>query len=232
MSRWTNLFTRKRVVILALLVLTAAAIYTWQVTRTRDPVVLTYCLKYGPLKGTEDPKKVQSMSSCLQTKTLKIPAAFGNVKVTDSWYELELAYPSMEPWRLVPWLDRSSTQKLTIALHGITSQTVHDIWSSSFLSISKPVHLTPIYGLEQYMQDSWGQRQFLLPLEPVPRVAIDCAYSLGSGKPEDLTLGCAGTSYTDWHLKLHYAYRRILLSEWRTVHAKVHTFIESLVVTP
>lgn len=241
MSRWTNPFTRKRVVILALLVLTAAAIYTWQVMRTRDPAILTYCLKYGPYKPNEDPHQVQPMSSCLETKTLKIPAAYYGVwlsgpgNLAPEATPIEVAYPSMQPWATVPWLEQSKTQKIEIQLEGVDYLTVAELWRLNFLGTLKPIHVAePLFGLNRYDSpygdNSWWSGMHLLPLEPTPRVKFTCS-------DKGLTLDpirtqCTGTTHTNWHFRVVYRSPRFLLPQWQGVHAKVIALVDSFVITP
>ena len=238
MSRWTNLFTRKRVVILALLVLTAAAIYTWQVTRTREPVVLTYCLRYGPYKPDEDPRQVQPMSSCVQTKTLKIPAAYYGVwssgpgSSPPSWFTLEAAYPSMKPWATVPWLEQSKTHKIDIQLEGVTSQTVRESFSNYFLGTPKPTHVVePLFGLDRFdLPDDW-YTMFLLPLEAEPRLHIGCGGPVWTTGQTPVGF-CVTKTRTNWQLKLIYFSPKYLLPQWQDMHNKVITLVDSFIVTP
>ena len=116
-------------------------------------------------------------------------------------------------------------------LHGLAVQTPQDLIATKFLGTPKPVHVAPVYGLDQYTLEGWGKRQLLWPMEPSPRLFIDCAYG---DDPNDLSGGnpyaCTTTSYTRWHLKVVHTHQRALIPEWRTVHAKVHAFVESLLV--
>jgi hypothetical protein len=236
LTRWSKSVVSRRQVILALLISTAAAIYAWRVFRTRAPAVLTYCMKYAPNTSTETAQKVQPERSFIETKTLKISAAYygsiievADAKASDV-QRLDVAYPSMKPWASVPWLKRSTTQKIEVELHGVTLQTVNDIFETHFLGTPKPVHMAPIYGLDQFVRHTWGQWQMLLPLEVAPRVILDCAYS-GSLKDET-RLKCSATTFTNWNFKVIYQHERILLAEWQNLHAKVTGLIESFVVSP
>lgn len=204
----------------ALVLAATIAAYPWM-NRQNPPVVLTYCVKY---EGPHPPL------TCVQTKKLNVPAAFGTKKVGNDWYELELVYPSMEPWTSLPWLERSNKEKLTIALRGVTTQTVQDIFAGYFLGTPKPVHLTPVYGLDQYLWQGWGKRQVLLPVESAPRFVMECAY--GDDLDGENPFACQSTSYTDGGLKLVYSHRRALIPDSLTVHSKVHARIESLVIVP
>lgn len=77
-----NIWPRKtRTKIMLALVVALVVIYTWQ-ANPREPTVVMYCTKY---RGTPPAR------ACVETKRLSIPAAFGNVTVADSLYELEFA---------------------------------------------------------------------------------------------------------------------------------------------
>ena len=228
-------------VMVALVVLTLAAIYIWQITRTRDPAVLTYCLKYAPLKPTEDPRRVQPMSSCVHTKTLKVPAAYYGVwygeptSSTPEWSPIEVAYPSMKPWATVPWSERSKTHKIEILLKGVDYFTVADLWKLNFLGTPKPIHVAePLFGLDRhdspYGDNSWWSGMYLLPLEPTPKVKFTC-YDKGIALKPDGTR-CSATTFTDWHFRVVYTSPRYLIPQWQVVHAEVIALVDSFIVTP
>ena len=209
--------------------------YGWATLANRDPAELTYCTKYGPDTTNEKPT-VTSKRLCMEFKKLKIPAiyygSFINVSDhhADNTQRLEVAYPSMKAWASVPWFERSGVKKIDIELVAVTPQTTLDNFRNYFLGNPKPVQHSPIYGLDQHIRETWGQWQTLLPLEAAPRVLLDCAYSVDSKDEE--RLGCSGTSYTDWQLQVIYRHKRFLISDWKEVHANVHTLIQSFVVTP
>jgi hypothetical protein len=149
----------------------------------------------------------------------------------------------MTPWRDVPWSAEKTTQKLTIDLRGRALHRVRDVYRSAFLPPPKAILMSPIYGLEQHVKATMPPEevkdipvekrsftQILLPLEPEPRVVMRCSYS---ADPKWTGIGtCLSFSSNQWDLDVTYRFDRASLPEWRTVHAKVMTFVDSLEVTP
>lgn len=202
----------------------------WWLNTLRDPVELNYCRKSINF-GTPQYK-------CLESKILRIPRIYYSGYPIDysdhlasGWQELEVAYPSMQPWHSVPLWQRWSTQKIEIVINGVTGQTVRDVFATYFLGHPKPSHVPDsLYGLDQYLEEPWHGYQYLLPLEANPRVFIHCAYN--GDLAYEQTFGCTDTTYTPWSLKLTLYHKRILLSQWADIHAKVQALIQSFVVTP
>lgn len=238
MSRWKRLFTRRPVVVAALLVTVAVAVYVWQVTRTRLPFVLTYCLKYAELKPLESQPQASSTFSCLATKTLKIPAIYygiWNSEPTNSvlgYPPLELAYPSMQPWATVPWFEQFKTHKLEIRLQGVTDQTVKESFGMRFLGTPKPIKVSQsLYGLNRFDIAGGWTSVLLIPVEDEPRLHIGCAGEISEKVTPTNTL-CVSTTRTDWKLGFQYEYPQDLLSRWVDIHRKVIALVDSFITTP
>ena len=90
------------VTLLAVLFVVGGLGYYWVQDSKRSPVELSYCGKSINF-GTPQ-------YQCIETLTLKIPRIYfplgGHFDYSqhkaDSWHELEVAYPSMQPWHSVP----------------------------------------------------------------------------------------------------------------------------------
>lgn len=153
----------------------------------RGPVELNYCTN-GINYGTP---QVQ----CTEYKTLMIPWIYYSGYPTGRQYpvtkkmqelvviramqNLEVAYPSMQPWNSVPLWQRWNTQKIEIDFEGgsLTSQTPRDVFDIYFLGTPKPSHVPgSLYGLDQYLDEPWRGFQYFLPLEPNPRAFVRCGY--------------------------------------------------------
>ena len=224
--------------IAAVLLLSATAVYVWQITRTRDPAVLTYCLKYAPLKPTEDPRRVQPMSSCVQTKTLKVPAAYYGVwdsgpgTLSPEYANLEVAYPSMKPWVEEPWLEQSRSQKIKIRLGRIGTQSVRDSFKQYFWGTPKPRHVPePLFGLDRFDLPQGWYTMFLIPLEAEPRVHFGCGGAVWAADKAPTGL-CDSQTQTNWELQITYSSPKSLLPQWPDVHAKIISLVDSFVVNP
>lgn len=233
MRFWLRRQRRKIILVLAL-ALTSA--FIWKTNRSQ-PTLLDYCLKYeGQLP----------IKTCIKTKNLLIPAEFGNIDISDDWKEVEVAYPSMRPWRSLSRAERNGAQKLKISLNGLHGGDIGLNFLDMSLGEPKIVQQQSIYGLKSYIR-VWGGQEgvsddkllrqlILLPSEEKPRVIIDCY--LGPGQKELITQfvegdgSCTATSSTTWQLLIKTRHAGVLVPEWPIVHAKVHAFIESLVVTP
>ena len=193
-----------------------------------EPTTVNYCVNY---------QDVNNVRTCLEKKRLYIPGAYGGAKTPDPvypWVELDLVYPTMQPWRAVPWLDRSNAQRLTINLVAMTAPSrVQEKFESFLKTWPNFVLNAPLFGLVHYVGEGWGKRQLLLSTLPAPSLVIDCARG---DDPTDLAginlYACTTTTHTSWNLELRYYHRRELLPEWQTVHSKVLAFVDSLAVTP
>lgn len=238
----------KRTLLIAVTLLTTGVFVFLRFESTqRGPVELNYCTN-GINYGTP---QVQ----CTEYKTLMIPWIYysgypngiqhpvtkqmlGKIRelvVIRPMQNLEVAYPSMQPWNSVPLWQRWSTQKIEIDFEGgsLTSQTPRDGLATYFLGTPKPSHVPgSLYGLDQYLEEPWHSFQYLLPLEPNPRAFLRCGYKANGDLQNEQILGCTATTYTPWHLKLTLHHKRILLSQWADIHAKTQALIQSFVVTP
>ena len=189
----------------------------------KEATTIDYCAEY---------KEQPPNRSCVKTIRLSISPTFGHVKKADSLYEIELAYPSMIPWRSLSWQEQSRSQKLRIGLYGVSGQTTRDFLPSELSYANELKRMAPIFGLDQYLWDGWGKRQLLVPIETSPRLVMDCTRN---DSPNDLSgdnpYACISTSFTSWGLKVTYSHQRALIPEWQEVHRKVQSFIASLVVS-
>ncbi|MEY3125289.1 MAG: hypothetical protein RLZZ573_1809 [Pseudomonadota bacterium] len=206
---------------------------TWlyiEVRPARDPVQVTYCLA-----RTHGPGERQ----CIEHKTLRIPASYyfaaaagQNPHPTEAnpQQKIEVAYPSMQPWSTVPWIERWNTHKIEITLLRVVGSVAKSRLETAFLGTPKPVRLESLYGVDQYMEDGWGKNQLLVRSNADPQIFIRCAYS---GLPAHETrFGCRSDTNTTWKLHMSYSHKRVLLPHWEDVQTRVLHLTESFVITP
>jgi hypothetical protein len=214
------------------------AAYAWVSTpwynAMRTPSMVRYCIKYQQPVIKE---AVTNEPLCLEQTTLKIPPSYyGLLNWADdsadgSVQRLYVAYPSMQPWSTLSWFEKRHTQKISIILQGISWKSARETFDLQLHLSQKPMHLEPLYGLDQYQYLIITlQRRLLGSFELNTNVVFDCTYS-SDPILNELAM-CAATHYTDWHLMVEYWHQRSLLPEWRKLDTKVHALIESFVVTP
>jgi hypothetical protein len=202
----------------------AFGFFVWaEIDRQSGLVSLTYCVKYT---GETAEKR------CVESKALKVPADYfdGNPDKPSfqNTRDLLVAYPSMKPWHTVPYLERWSTQKIKITLYEVREPTARRSLELTLSAPPKPVRLEQLYGLDQYMKDSWGKDQILAQTNSEPQIFIHCAFT---GLPADETrIGCTTDASTPWGLAITYRHKRVLLSQWSDIHAKTMHLLESFVV--
>jgi hypothetical protein len=134
----------------------------------------------------------------------------------------------MQPWKSVPWSERSSTQKIQLDLHGIGRVQALEKKKEFFYGSPEAVQrLEPLLGLNAYEKDG---RLILVPFDPVWNIGIQCA----NGKyPQKPAIGaCWIYSNNDWNLFFLYHHEQTLLPEWRTVNDKLFALVNSFVVSP
>lgn len=214
---------------IALVVALSSWIYV-EARPEREPVQVTYCLTRTYVGGE---------GQCIEYKTLRIPASYyvaaaggQNPHPTEGNPEqkIEVAYPSMQPWSTVHWIERWNTHKIEITLRRVVEPVAKRSLEIYSLGTPKPIHLEPLYGLDQYMKDTWGKSQFLVRTNVDPQIFIRCAYS---GLPADETqFGCTTDTHTTWKLDVSYRHKRVLLPHWNDVQTRVIRLVESFVVTP
>ena len=220
--------------------------WNWDGERHADMVDRVYCTKYGQY----DKNALPPPQACLETKRLRIPARYfvGRQKSLDldssrEPYELKVAYPSMQPWADVPFLERwrDGSRMIEIEVRGIGGGKPMDS-ADVYLKLGKPAD-RPVkmpnqpYGLDfyegkKYVTNSgtYLREEYYMPPEPDPRIFIGCSYN---GVPaDDARFGCFTRTYTPWHLHLEYRHKRILLPNWEEIHTKALALIESFVVQP
>ncbi len=220
---------------LALLAAVIAA--AWPDRTPRPSVEIVYCVNGMPKPG----------GTCRETVTLKIPAIYYATSNLDysqhlanEDQHLEVAYPSMQPWHSVPWLDRLKMHKVEIDIFNISSFRPEKLFS--IIPADRPdfVHPpVPLYGLDNHFSTRW-HTQLLLPIEPHPRVHIRCAYRA----EDDPMLGCTNSTLAPLNfiqdarlvsdmpigLNVRYSHKRVLLPDWRDLHFKVRALVRSFVV--
>jgi hypothetical protein len=219
--------------LITLLVLGWCGYAWWKGAPPLAPVELSYCGKSINF-GTPQ-------HQCLETLTLRIPRNyfvgggqfdFSN-HVAGEMQNLEVAYPSMQPWYSVPLWQQRDADKIEIDIFRVTSPTVRDDFDVYFLGTPKPSHVPgSLYGLDQYLEEPWHSFQYFLPLEPNPRTSIRCGYKDNMDLANEQKYGCTAFTYTPWGLKLDIHHKRILLPHWADIHAKTQALIQSFVVTP
>jgi hypothetical protein len=211
------------IIIFILAIIIYTGIMSW-INDHRGPLEITYCLQHVDFGKPQH--------KCVETKTLKIPRAYGdsiNSSYTDPQLViLEIAYPSMQPWKSVPWSERSNTQKIQLDIHGVHRAPVLDDKRLIFIAPPKEVQrLEPLLGLKAYEKDG---RLILVPFDPVWNIAIECANGKYPQKPA--IGGCWIYSNNDWNLFFLYHHEQTLLPEWRTVNDKLFALVNSFVVSP
>lgn len=215
-------------------ILGSALIGAWWWNTLREPIEITYC-------GINH-SKTRALNQCADYK-LRIPFVyFGGYpldfssKAPSKVHQLEVAYPSMQPWHSLSMLEKWNSHKIQIDIDGTTAQTINDLLKMDSLgSLTSPIPTSlapePIYGLDQYLYEPaphfW---QYLVPQEANPRTYIDCAYR--ASNPDVHSLGCSAYIFTEWGLKLRLHHKLVLLPHWADIHDKVQSLIQSFVVNP
>jgi hypothetical protein len=105
--------------ILFYVVIAALAVY-WLLGRSSEPTIATFCISYD---------KQKPEPNCLETITLRIPASFldrpgAKADLNHLLHPLEVAYPSMRPWRDLSSIEQWNTQKIRFNINGMTSTTI------------------------------------------------------------------------------------------------------------
>jgi hypothetical protein len=220
--------------LLAALLVIGGLGYYWVQDTKRGPVELSYCTN-GINYGTP---RVQ----CTEYKILRIPRSYFPLgghfdyshHTAGGWEELEVAYPSMQPWHSVPLWEKWKTHKLEVDVKGaLAVLDARESLKVYSLGTPKPSHVqSSLYGLDQYLSEPGHDFQYLLPLEPNPRVFIHCGYKDNGDLAYERGFGCSATTSTSWNLPISIRYKRILLPQWADINAKTQALIKSFVVTP
>lgn len=219
--------------LVALVLVTAViALSVWQVHPTQ-PTILSYCIKYQGVHGE---------SPCIETKRLSIPAAFGKTYVSTNWNKLELAYPSMRPWREVLWSERDRTHKIVLTLKGPSWNTIQHDFKVWVISTPPPIFtkIEPEFGLERYVrithtddEPTWNPSTLvMLPLE-TPAFITECVVAGSFRKSLDTSFfpdrrTCKTNIYPSWPQHIYVEHGAALVPEWNKLHTKVLAFTESL----
>jgi hypothetical protein len=200
----------------------------WKMTLRRSISVLSFCglaIVATPLHSAEGTltycaDAVPETGSCTEPRVIRIPSAYKTSKKNS----VEVAYPGMQPWGSVSWLDRTKFQKVEITLRRALPLDASKSLEVYFLGSKKPTRLPDIHGLEQYLKEGWGTTQLLVH-RANPSLFIRCAYS-GLSKDE-ARYGCSAFSAAVNGVNAEYSYKRALLPHALTIQSEVERLVRS-----
>lgn len=156
---WMWLQPRITALGLTLLLATASILFFWWSAAKQGPAEVGYCLKHqdGSLH-----------SICLERTKLNIPGTYRprisretHPRGGPAYVELEVAYPSMQPWHTVPLWERRSAHKIAIDMRGIAEPQPYADNIEIFASPpSLFIHMSePLYGLDNWVPLGQRRRQ-------------------------------------------------------------------------
>jgi hypothetical protein len=211
-------------------------------SREQPPVVLRFCVEIRV-----DPPKT---SVCSRSTEFVIPAEYFNfIPKSDKPQRedvLQVAYPSMRPWKSLSSAQRNEENKVEITLQEVFSpRSAKDF---RFIGYAKDEYvLEPKlhYGLENYaLKTRWSQ--VLLPVNPERFVKIHCPYA--KTPEEEIKFLCRVYSYVPFNfsarpgdeeqlqladlpyrkmLAVQYRYQQMLLPEWQSIQRASDLLIRS-----
>jgi hypothetical protein len=215
----------------------ALAIY-WLLGRSTEPTIATFCISYD---------KQKPELNCLETITLRIPAKFldlpgANANLNDVLHPMEVAYPSMQPWRDLSFIQQWNTQKIRFNITGMTNTTSDVLFETALHLGSKSPLPEGLSGLELYRNKEFNNLMDMRPLDRNRETILHC--DSWGGVENDTRYSCVAWAnlsvstvkpeikeLKNW-LAFKYDYKRILLPQWQEIDTNIRKLIQSFVVAP